>query len=510
MSPDRPVRPSSPSGSGRPDRRYGHARSDRQRRGRSGTDPGASGAPSVDAAALVAGRRIELTVGDPAHGGTCVARFEGRVVFVRHALPGEQVLAEVTSVRSKLAFADAVEIRVASPDRVTPPCPLAHPGGCGGCDLQHVALPAQRKWKAGVVSGQLRRIAGLDVAVVVDPVPGDTGGLGWRTRVRYATGADGRLGLRRHRSHDVVPVEVCAVAQPGLPAVTDLPWPGTASVEAVLSGTGEGLVVVEPGVRPRVHVPSGLGADGVLTTDGARLRGRTHLHEEAAGRTWRVTGSGFWQVHPGAADTFAAAVLEMLDPQPGESALDLYSGVGLFAGVIAERVGELGRVTAVEGSATAVADARRNLHDLPQVSLVVGRVEEALADGSVTEHVDVVVLDPPRVGAGAEVVAAVVSRTPRAVVYVACDPAALARDVGSFVAAGFELTAIRGFDAFPMTHHVECVALLTPTAVVEGWAQPSGPARVKAVRSGRPRTPGRRTPVRHRGRGPRFVGRRTW
>lgn len=414
------------------------------------------------------GRRIELTVGDPAHGGTCVARFEGRVVFVRHALPGEQVLAEVTSVRSKLAFADAVEILAASPDRVTPPCPLAYPGGCGGCDLQHVSLAAQRTWKAGVVSGQLRRIAGLDVPVVVEPVPGDTDGLGWRTRVRYATRADGRLGLRRHRSHDVVPVEVCAVAQPGLPAVTDLPWPGTATVEAVLSGTGERLVVVEPGTRPRVHVPSTLVADGVLTTEGARLRGRTHLHESAAGREWRVTGSGFWQVHPGAADTFAAVVLEMLDPQPGESALDLYSGVGLFAGVIAERVGELGRVTAVEGSSAAVVDARRNLHDLPQVSLVVGRVEDALTDGSVTDHADVVVLDPPRVGAGAEVVAGVVARTPRAVVYVACDPAALARDVGSFVEAGFELSAIRGFDAFPMTHHVECLALLTSKAVAAG------------------------------------------
>jgi tRNA/tmRNA/rRNA uracil-C5-methylase (TrmA/RlmC/RlmD family) len=393
-----------------------------------------------------------------------VARFEGRVVFVRHALPGEQVVAEVTSVRSKLAFADAVEISVASPDRVVPPCPLAHPGGCGGCDLQHVDLAAQRRWKGGVVSGQLRRIAGLDVPVVVEPVPGDAAGLDWRTRMRYATGADGQLGLRRHRSHDVIRVEVCPIAQPALPAVTDLPWPGTASVEAVLSGTGERLVVVEPGARPRVHVPSGLEADGVLTTDGARLRGRTHLHESAAGRTWRVTGSGFWQVHPGAAETFAAAVLEMLDPQPGESALDLYSGVGLFAGAIAERVGELGRVTAVEGSTVAVADARRNLHDLPQVSLVAGRVEEALLDGSVSPHADVVVLDPPRVGAGAEVVAGVVARTPRAVVYVACDPAALARDVGSFVEAGFALSAIRGFDAFPMTHHVECLALLTPTS----------------------------------------------
>ena len=244
--------------------------------------------------------------------------------------------------------------------------------------------------------------------------------------------------------------------------MTDLPWPGTASVEAVVSSSGERLVVVEPGLRARVHVPAGLVADGVQTTDGARLRGRTHLTERAAGRPWRVTGSGFWQGHPGAADTYAEVVLDMLDPQVGESALDLYCGVGLFAGALAERVGEHGRVTAVEGSAAAVADARRNLHDLPQVTLVTGRVDEALSGPAGVDHVDVVVLDPPRVGAGAAVVASIVALEPRTVAYVACDPASLARDVATFGSLGYRLDRLRAFDAFPMTHHVECIAQLTP------------------------------------------------
>ncbi|MDQ4084618.1 MAG: methyltransferase, partial [Actinomycetota bacterium] len=178
-------------------------------------------------------------------------------------------------------------------------------------------------------------------------------------------------------------------------------------------------------------------------------------------RRWRVSPTGFWQVHPGAADTLVAAALSMLDPRPGETALDLYSGVGLFAGTLAQRLGPDGSVLAVERDPQAVKDARRNLHDLPQVRLLPGSVERRLADLPV-ETVDVVLLDPPRVGARRRVVERVAGLGPRAVCYVACDPAALARDVAVFAERGYELTGLRAFDIFPMTHHVECVALLTP------------------------------------------------
>src|SRR5215467_5176139 len=153
------------------------------------------------------GEAVEVEVGDVAQGGWCVARPAGApVVFVRHALPGERVIARVTEVTSRFARADAVEIRKPSPDRVTPPCPSARPGGCGGCDWQHAGLPAQRALKAEVIAEQLRRIAGLDREVTVEPVPGDDDGLGWRTRVRYTVGPDGTAGLLAHRSHDVVGV----------------------------------------------------------------------------------------------------------------------------------------------------------------------------------------------------------------------------------------------------------------------------------------------------------------
>jgi len=415
-----------------------------------------AGAPSL------VGRRLTLSVGDLVHGGHCLSRHEGRVVFVRHALPGERVVAEVTEgdESSRYLRADAVEVLEPSADRVTPRCPLAHPGGCGGCDFQHVDTAAQRRMLAGVVTEQLRRLAGLDAPVEVEPVPGDRDGLGWRTRVRFTTDEKGRLGLRKHRSHDVVPVSACPIAHPGLPTVTEHRWPGMTSVEAVVSASGERVVVIEP-ERRRHPEPADVGADGVLTTTGHRLRGRGDVTERAAGRDWRVGATGFWQIHPGAADALVGAVLTMLAPVAGESALDLYSGVGLFAGAVGERVGRSGSVLAVENHARAVRDARRNLRDLPHVRLRHDRVERVLAEPPV-DAVDVVVLDPPRVGARREVVEAIVGLRPRAVCYVACDPAALARDVGVFREHGYDLTGLRAFDIFPMTHHVECVALCTP------------------------------------------------
>jgi tRNA/tmRNA/rRNA uracil-C5-methylase (TrmA/RlmC/RlmD family) len=389
------------------------------------------------------GERYDVRPDRVAHGGFVVARHEGVVVFVRHALPGERVVVEVTEGQEGDRFlrADAVEVLEPSPHRVTPPCPFARPGLCGGCDFQHVSLPFQRELKAAVVGEQLRRLAGLEVDVTVEPVPGDAGGLGWRTRVQWAIAPDGTPGLRKHRSHDVVAVDVCRIAHPGLPSVTDSDWPDATSVEALVSSTGERLRLVSTG-------------DGATFADGPQV-----LHEQARGRDWQVTGSGFWQVHPGAAETLVEAVLDGLDPQPGERAADLYAGVGLFSAALAERVGTSGRVVAIESDAVAVEDAAVNLADLPQVEPVADRVDRALRRGAVGP-VDVVVLDPPRTGAKREVVSAIATRGPRSVAYVACDPAALARDVAIFAEHGYTLRSLRAFDLFPMTQHVECVAVL--------------------------------------------------
>ncbi|MGA3538416.1 class I SAM-dependent RNA methyltransferase [Micromonosporaceae bacterium DT194] len=397
--------------------------------------------------------QVELTVGAVAPGGHCVARHNGQVIFVRHALPGERVLAEITEVHTGFLRADAVRVIEASPDRVEPPCPYARPGLCGGCDLQHVAPEAQLRWKADVVREQLVRLARLPepeidaLGVRVEALPGGT--LGWRSRVRYAVDAADRAGLLKHRSHEVVPVQRCLIAHP---AIQELPvlsgsgarWPQAEAVSTVASSTGEVTVSTL--------------ADGTATV----VQGQDEVHEEAAGRRWQVPAEAFWQVHPAAADTLTETVLTMLAPVEGERAWDLYGGAGLFAGALADRVGPTGRVTLVESAEQGVTAARENLGDTPGVEIVAARVETALARRRITGPVDLVVLDPPRTGAGAAVVRAVTGAGPRAVAYVACDPAAFARDVRTFGEQGWRLAALRGFDLFPMTQHVELVGLLTP------------------------------------------------
>ncbi len=402
--------------------------------------------PGLRADDLV-GIRLTLDVGPVAHGGHCVARHEGRVVFVRHALPGEQVEAVVTEggAASRFLRADAVEVLRPSEHRVDAPCSHARPGGCGGCDLQHAAVTYQRELKADVVREQLRRLAGLTDDPLVDdlrvlPVAGDQGGLGWRTRVRLAVDGDGRAGLRRHRSHAVEVLDACPLLHPAVTGTGVLArtWPGVAEV-AVAASTEGGQVVAVDGV----------------------VQGATRLVESAGGRAWRVSGTGFWQVHPGAAGTLLDAVRSALAPRQGEHLLDLYAGVGLFGGSLADDLGPGGRVDAVEADEGAVRDARRNLHDRPTVRLHHERVERWLASSGV-RRCDLVVMDPPRAGAGREVVERLVALAPRAVVYVACDPASLGRDVGTFRALGWRLAGLQGYDLFPMTHHVECVALLVP------------------------------------------------
>jgi tRNA/tmRNA/rRNA uracil-C5-methylase (TrmA/RlmC/RlmD family) len=386
---------------------------------------------------------IELLVGPVAHGGHCVARQpDGPVVFVRHALPGERVRAVVTERRRGYLRADAVEVLSPAPDRVPPPCPYAGPDRCGGCDFQHVAPPAQRELKAAVVRELLARLGGgTDLPVRVEPLPG--GPLGWRTRVRYAVDRDGRAGFRKHRSHEVVPVDRCLIAHPAVQdaPVTDRDWPPGGGVEVVASSGGD--VTVLAGRRP--------------------VTGPKLVRENAVGREWTLAASAFWQVHSVAADTLATAVVDLLAPQPGERAWDLYGGSGLFAAALAPGLGPDGRVTIVESDPAGVAAARRNLADLPQVRVTAGDVATVLANPR-WRAVDIVVLDPPRAGAGRDVVAAIVARQPRAVAYVACDPAAFARDVATFRDRGWRLAALRGFDAFPMTHHVELVGLLVPGA----------------------------------------------
>jgi tRNA/tmRNA/rRNA uracil-C5-methylase (TrmA/RlmC/RlmD family) len=414
----------------------------------------------VSGGEVALGSELELVVGAVAAGGACVARApDGRVVFVRHALPGERVRAVVTSRTTSFLRADAVEVLAASPDRVRPPCPYAGPGRCGGCDWQHVALPAQRRLKADLVAEQLTRLAGLEARVEVEQVPGAPDGLGWRTRVQFAVAPSGRAGLRRHRSHELEPVERCLIASPDVEQVgaERLRWPGAAGVE-VVAAPGQQLVQLTSARGSRAQVP---GVDAGVVVDGRPVRTPHGMRHTVLGRSFEVGAGSFWQVHPGAAEALGGAVLDGLDPQPGERAVDLYAGVGLFAALLGDRVGPTGSVLAVEDDARACADAARNTADQPHVRVRTAPVEAEQV--SRLGRPDLVVLDPPRAGAGLEVTRALAALRPRRLAYVACDPASFARDLRVLTDAGWRLVSLRAFDIFPMTEHVELVAVLEPS-----------------------------------------------
>ncbi|WP_406692143.1 TRAM domain-containing protein [Saccharopolyspora sp. ID03-671] len=405
------------------------------------------------------GRRLEVEIGPVAHGGHCVARHEGRVVFVRHALPRETVIAEVTEDNGGgFCRADAVEVLRAAAGRVSPPCPLADMAlgsdRCGGCDFQHADGETQRALKAAVITEQLQRIAGLDWPVEVRELPG--GLLRWRTRARLAVDRKGHAGFRPSRSHRVIPVADCPITVEGaVEELADRRWRPGAELTVAADGEGE-LHVTALDRKPQRR-------RGHQQAVARQVAGSGVAHESVRGRSFEVAAQGFWQVHKAAPETFTEVVARFAAVPSGGTAWDLYGGVGLFAADLAEQAGPTGSVLLVESSRRAVEDALTNLRDQPQVEFRAGTVERVLADEDLPNP-DVVVLDPPRKGAGREVVRAITAREPSRIVHVACDPAALARDVSLFAENGYRMVELESYDAFPMTHHIECIALLEPVS----------------------------------------------
>ena len=381
---------------------------------------------------------LVVDVGAVAHGGHCIARHpDGRVIFVRHAIPGEKVEVVLTGEGNggKFLRGDAVRIIDPSPHRRTPPCPYAGPDKCGGCDFQHVKPEYQRELKRDVVVDALKRqgkfsaeeITALNITVA------DLGDdLGWRTRVRYAT-HNNSFAMRKHRSHDLIDVTHCPLGVAQLQ--DDIAVPRADEVELIAGPT---LTVV---------------------ADGTVISGPSKQVRVAAGREFKVSGAGFWQVHHKAPDVLIEQVLASLRPKAGDHILDLYAGVGLFAGALATAVGPGGRIDVVESSEQACTDAKRNLHDIGTARIHHADVAQWLAKSGPT-RCDLVVLDPPRSGAGPVVMERLAKITARTVAYVACDPVALARDLATARALGWKLREVVVLDLFPNTHHVESIATL--------------------------------------------------
>ncbi len=396
--------------------------------------------------ALSVGEQLSVTIEKVAHGGHFIARHEGAVIFVRHAIPGETCTIEITSVGSSFNRADVISVQSASPDRVSAPCRYAHRSGCGGCDFQHISPYRQRTLKADVIVEQFARIAKLPVEVAVEEISAP---LGWRTRCAAVTTKSGALGFYQARTKTIIPVDDCRILVPEL-KFSELSTHGAKGdqrLEISFSNTGERTIATSntrDDSSPKI-------------TEGPEV-----AHYEIAGRVLEVSQKSFWQSHKDAPRVLTSAVRELAKLASGDRVLDLYGGVGLFTAALVQDIGVEGAIDIVEGSKSATADARRNFADCSNVKVHTGDVAKILPRFT---EADVIILDPPREGAGREVIAQLVALTPRRIVYVACDPAALARDTSYLRESGYELHTLRAFDLFPMTHHIECVALFVADKV---------------------------------------------
>jgi tRNA/tmRNA/rRNA uracil-C5-methylase (TrmA/RlmC/RlmD family) len=393
---------------------------------------------------------LTLTTGPPANGGSCVARHEGRVVFVRYALPQERVRVRVVADHGSYWHADVVEVLEASPDRIEPMCPIAGVDGAGCCDLAFAAPAAARRLKGAVVANQLAKLGGYrwrdESDATAEPV-GSGEPTGWRTRVRLDTGGDGRAGFHRYHSTELVTDLGCGQLPPAaLDGLSDNGWPQGAHLHVALDDDGDRHVVQS---GPRVG----------RRTATRVVEGGYEATQRVNGRVWHVPVTAFWQAHRDAAWVYSGLVAEWAQLHDGMAAWDLYGGAGVFAAMLGEAVGESGHVLSVDTSRGASRSARAALADLPHVSVVTDSVRRALVGQS--RRADVAVLDPPRSGAGREVIDLLAAAEVPRIIHIGCEAASFARDIGLYLAHGYRVEDLRVFDSFPLTHHIESVAVLT-------------------------------------------------
>jgi len=384
------------------------------------------------------GEKFTTTIEKVAHGGHFIARHEGAVFFIRHGIPGEQVVVEVTSTGKSFNRGDVLEVIQPSPDRVKAPCNYAHRLGCGGCDFQHIAISRQRELKSDVITEQFARIAKMDLKVAVEEVSDP---LHWRTRAILNIDGSGNAGFFISRSHNSIQIAECLTCVPELKLseIASRTWQPNTKLEISANKSGDRIVA------------------GSEVFEGPK-----ELVEFVGASKLQVSHSSFWQSHKSAPTVLTEAVMQYAELQSGDQVLDLYGGVGLFTAAALLAVGETGRVDLVEASSSAVGDAKINFENIPNVNIYLGDVAKIMPRiGSA----DVVILDPPRDGAGSLVLQQISALNPERIVYVACDPAALARDCGFANDLGWKLTKVRAFDLFPMTHHIEMVALFTRSAI---------------------------------------------
>lgn len=403
-----------------------------------------------------------------AHGGYCLGRHSRQVVFVPYALPGELVRVEPIERKKNFTRAQPAVILEASADRAEAPCPHFGPGGCGGCHWQHARYDAQLLYKQEVVADQLRRLGHFQSPPVL-PTIANPRPFGYRHSVTFMVAEDGSLAYYGDDINParLLPIDVCPILHPALLELLGHIQLDVTDVVRVRLQVGsdpaDRMLILETGndMAPAIKVKLPVSVNLLLSdNEPVNLIGSSHIIYTILGRQFRVTAGSFFQVSPDMAAVLVEQVLQSLALEGHESVLDLYSGVGLFTGFIAQQAGI---VVSVESYPPAVSDADENLADLDNIDLIEGSVLDVLAD--LDEQVDAVVVDPPPSGLGPAVIAQIDRLAPTQIVYVSSDPATLARDAASLVSTGFVLETVQPVDMLPQTYHIECVAHFTRSGI---------------------------------------------
>ena len=410
---------------------------------------------------------VRIAVGDAVAGGRCLARHEGKVLLVAGALPGETVRVRVTRDQKRWAEAETVEVLEAHPRRRAAPCP--HAAECGGCDFQHAERDLQLAMKRSIVIDAFRRIGHLEVEGLLEGPEATGPEFGWRNRIRLSFDPLGRPGLRRRGTHEVAPIDDCLLVQSEfrdeiLPWIRMLPPWKRAAIRfdsqaecVVLFETGEPPVEKDRRRWGRITVAAERPQRVVgLLADRIPLAGRRDLRFRVRERELRADATSFFQADEAGTDELLHVVEECLGDPKGQL-LDLYAGVGLFAACFGR---EFDSVVASDADRRAARHLKGNLRRASVRAEVRAEPAEVTLRTAPPADPETVVLDPPRIGLSKEARLALIARRPARIVSVSCDPATGARDAAALVQAGWKLERLVAIDMFPVTAHVETVALL--------------------------------------------------
>jgi 23S rRNA (uracil1939-C5)-methyltransferase len=431
--------------------------------------------PKAPHGAELKSRELQLVeIEKPIYGGAFLARVEGKAVFVPLTLPGERARVHITQDKRGYSTAEAEEIVTIAPERIAPTC--AHFGACGGCHYQHAGYETQLRFKQAILRETLER-GGVHAPDEIAVLAGDP--WHYRNRIRLAFDAAGNPGYRGRRSHAVIPVRECPIAAPLLldaaqafaetvrqfaPALrpTEISLfcdaAETALMVTIFTANPARIRFDELALAVRERIPALLGAELIEETPAGRKSrtvarwGATSLDYRAAGFDYRVDHGAFFQVNRRLAD----ALVELVTAgRSGALAWDLFAGVGLFARALTSNFDS---VVAVESAPSATAALEQNLQGTTGKA-VIGETLPFLRQRAIDKP-DLIVVDPPRTGLGAEITALLAEVAAPALVYVSCDPATLARDLRALLAGGYQIESITLADLFPQTFHLETVVRL--------------------------------------------------